>query len=209
MQDGSYRSDTFKNLHGDRQMFYRILVVLPLILLASCGGESSNDSADPDTGTTIATSSVTDASAAAGPITLTAADLDGFEKGIARETELVREAQQKSSAATTPAERGAAFQQTFETYTIPAAAPVTGLSAERYQLVRETIGIIMTTLDFQGKIDGPQSLDTSRADAAMKARLSSDPYASLDPASAEALKARIGRIAPIWIQYIGLTAVAG
>ena len=190
-------------------MRYRILVVLPLTLLVACGG--SDDSEAMDTGTTGATSSesVSDASAPAGPIALTAADLDGFEKGIARETELVREAQQKSSAATTPAERGTAFQQTFETYTIPAAAPVTGLSAERYQLVRETIGTILTTLDFQGKIDGPQSLDTSRADAAMKARLSSDPYASLDPASAEALKARIGRIAPMWIQYIGLTAVAG
>jgi hypothetical protein len=182
-----------------------------LFCVSACGGGSSDNSIASDTGTLGTTNVETTAGAAtsSGPITLTAADLDGFEKGIARETELVREAQQKSSAAATPAERGAAFQQTFETYTIPAAAPVTGLSAERYQLVRETIGTIMTTLDFQGKIDGPQSVDTSRADAAMKARLSSDPYASLDPASAEALKARIGRIAPIWIQYIGLTAVAG
>jgi hypothetical protein len=192
-------------------MRYRILVVLPLLLLASCGGESSNDSAALDSVAIGATSSESpsDAPGPTGPITLSVADIDGFEKGIARETELVREAQQKSSAATTPAERGTAFQQTFETYTIPAAAPVTGLSADRYKLVRETIGTIMTTLDFQGKIDGPQSLDTSRADAAMKARLSSDPYASLDPASAELLKARIGRIAPVWIQYIGLTAVGG
>jgi hypothetical protein len=192
-------------------MSYRILRLLPLFLLASCGGEGSNGSAAVDTGGTVVTSSgsVPNASAPTGPITLSAADLDGFEKGIARETELVREAQQKASTAATPADRGTAFQQTFETYTIPAAAPVTGLSAERYKLVRETIATIMTTLDFQGKIDGPQSLDPSRADAAMKARLSSDPYASLDAASASALKARIDRIAPVWIQYIGLTAVGG
>ena len=145
----------------------------------------------------------------AAPITLTDADIDGFEKGIARETELVKEASQKSASAKTPQERGEAIQAGFETNTIVAAAPVTGLSAERYKLVRETLSNIMTTLDFQGVIDGPQSVDTARADAAMKARLSSDPYRALDAGSAALLKSRMSRLVPVWLGYINLTALNG
>jgi hypothetical protein len=145
----------------------------------------------------------------AGPVTITAADLDAFEKGIARETELVREASDKARNAKTAQERGEAIQAGFETNTMVAAAPATGLSVERYKAVRETLGTLLTTLDFQGKIDGPQSLDTTRADAAMKARLASDPYAAIDPAGAAELKARLSRIVPLWVSYVNLTAVGG
>lgn len=184
------------------------------VLAISAAGCSPGDNSTADSAA-VASADVTpseDAASAAqpsGPIALSAADIEGFEKGIARETQLVREAQQRSSTATTPEARGEAMQATFETSTIPAAAPVTGLSPERYKLVRETISTIMTTLDFQGKIDGPQSVDTARAGADMKARLASDPYASLDPAGAAALQARLDRIAPLWIEYIRLTAVGG
>ena len=142
-------------------------------------------------------------------LTLSAADLDGFEKGIAREIELVREAADRASKATTPESRGEATQAGFETNTIPAAAPRTGLSRERYQIVRRTLSTILTTLDFQEKIDGPQSIDPATADAAMKARLAADPYSALDPASADAFKARLGRIVPVWVEYVTLTAVSG
>ena len=149
------------------------------------------------------------ASEPAAPITLTDADIDGFVKGIAREAELVKEASQKSASAKTPQERGEAIQAGFETNTIVAAAPVTGLSAERYKLVRETIARIMTTLDFQGVIDGPQSLDTANANAEMKARLASDPYSALDAGSAALLKSRLKEVTPAWLSYIDLTAVNG
>lgn len=144
-----------------------------------------------------------------GPITLTTADLDGFEKGLAREVELVRAASEKSRTATTPEERGEAIQAAFEDNTMKAAAPVTGLSAARYKLVRETLSTLLTTLDFQGKIDGPQSVDTANANAALKARLASDPYAAIDPAGAAEFKSRLNRIVPLWVQYVNMTAVAG
>ena len=172
----------------------------------ACSGDKTADTADTGLAATAAESSAGDAQVseeAAVPLTLTAADLDGFEKGIARETQLVKEAQERSRTATTPQARGEAIQATFEDNTISAAAPVTGLSPERYKLVRETLSKIMTTLDFQGKIDGPQSVDTARAGPDMKARLSSDPYAALDPAGAEALKARLDRITPVWVDYDG------
>ena len=190
----------------------RLTLTAATILAAiACGGDKSADTAD--TGMTPAGAEPANEGAptseASGPLTLTAADLEGFEKGITRETQLVKEAQERSRAATTPQARGEAIQAAFEDNTISAAAPVTGLSPERYKLVRETLSTIMTTLDFQGKIDGPQSVDTARAGPAMKARLSSDPYAALDPAGAEALKARLDRIVPVWVEYITLTAVGG
>ena len=184
--------------------------VLMMAVSTACSGDKGANTADTAAEVTIAPTDGAQADApAAEPLALSAADIEGFEKGIARETELVKEANERSRTAATPEARGEAIQATFEENTMTAAAPATGLSAERYKLVRETLSTIMTTLDFQGKIDGPQSVDTARAGPALKARLSSDPYAALDPAGAEALKARLDRIVPVWVQYIRLTAVGG
>ncbi|HMA21231.1 MAG TPA: hypothetical protein VKO87_10525 [Gemmatimonadaceae bacterium] len=147
------------------------------------------------------------ATEASGPIKLSAADLDGFEKGFAREIELVRAAAEQARTAKTPAERGKAIQAGWETATIPAAATVTGLSVERYRQVREAMTNLLRMLDFQGKIEGPMSIDTSRVDAEMKAKLASDPYLVFDASSAAAVKARMDRLAPLWVNYVNLTAV--
>jgi hypothetical protein len=186
-------------------------LVLIAILAACSGGDKESATTDTSSQEAADTESEENGASAesTGPITLTAADFDGFEKGIARETQLVREATATAASAATPQERGAAIQAGFEQNTMAAAAPVTGLSAERYKLVRETLSRILTTLDFQGKIEGPQSLDTSRADAATRERFRSDPYLELDSASAAELKSRMSRIAPLWIAYISLTALAG
>ena len=151
----------------------------------------------------------TEAAAPGGVLTVTAADLDGFEKGLARELELVRAANARSMKATTPAEGAAAREAMLPEKTIAEAAPVTGLSPERYRVVREKLHGILRTLDFQGKIDGPMSMDTTRASPEMRQMLASDAYAALDPAGAAALKARIDRIVPVWAEYVNLTAVAG
>lgn len=142
-------------------------------------------------------------------ISLTPADIDGFVKGISKETLLVREGEERANRATTAVERGNAIQSTFEENTMKGAVEASGLPLERYRMVRQTLSRLLTTLDFQGKIDGPQSVDTTLADSAMKARLASDPYSALDPASAELVKSRMTEIAPVWIQYITLTAKNG
>jgi hypothetical protein len=185
-------------------------VVAALLIVATACGGGDPELAISDPAAKVAANPVNTAQAnARAQLTLSAADLDGFEKGIARETQLVREATDRASKATTPEARGEAIQAGFETNTIPAAAPATGLSRERYQIVRSTLSTILTTLDFQEKIDGPQSIDPATADAAMKARLAADPYSALDPASADAFKARLGRIVPVWVEYVRLTAVGG
>ncbi|HVF40393.1 MAG TPA: hypothetical protein VM939_10865 [Gemmatimonadaceae bacterium] len=186
------------------------------LLLTACGND---DAATSDTtaastpssegSATTPIVSPTDAGATTGPLTITTADLDGFEKGLAREIELVKAAKDRASKATDAQARGEAIQAAFEQNTMAQAAPVTGLSPERYVLVRQRLHELIQTLDFQGKIEGPMSLDTARADAASKARLTSDPYAALDPAGAAALRSRLDRIVPKWVEYVNLTVAGG
>lgn len=171
-------------------------------VLACTSGDTKTSDAPSET-------PATPTPAAAATLSLTAADLDGFEKGIAHEIELVKQGQLRASRATTAVERGNAIQSTFEENTMAKAVEASGLPLERYRLVRQTLSRLLTTLDFQGRIDGPQSVDTAHADAEMKARLASDPYAALDPASAELLKGRLDHIAPLWIEYVNLTVVGG
>lgn len=142
-------------------------------------------------------------------ITLSAQDLDGFEKGLAEEIRLVKEGQLRAAKASTPTERGNAIQSTFEENTTKSAIPISGLSFERYHQVRDLMSRLLTTLDYQDKIPGPQSVDTARADSAMKARLHSDPYNEVDSASAALVKSRLDRIAPLWIEYVKLTVAGG
>jgi hypothetical protein len=75
--------------------------------------------------------------------------------------------------------------------------------------VREGVNRVFTTLDFQGKIDGPLSIDLERADPETKARVSGDAFADLPPEAAMALRARIDRLVPLWSEYKKLVAVAG
>jgi hypothetical protein len=93
--------------------------------------------------------------------------------------------------------------------TIAQGAEAAGLPVERYRSIRQTVVETFRTLDFQGKIDGPLSMDLSRADDATKQRLARDPFEALTPPSAAALRAHMDRLVPVWIEYVNLTAVAG
>ena len=139
----------------------------------------------------------------------TAADLDAWERGMKKEIELFKAAQARSAAAKTPEERAAAAQAGFETATAPEAARAIGADLQRYLQTRSTVDRVLETLDFQGKIPGPKELNLELASDEMKQRLSADPFADLDPASAAALKERMDRVTPIWIEYTELTAVSG
>lgn len=138
----------------------------------------------------------------------TDADLEAFERGLAKEIQLVRSAKARADAATTPEERGLAAQAQFEHQTAPEAARSIGVDPVRYEATRETVVRVLTTLDFQGKIDGPMELDKSRASPDMVARVEGDAYAGLPPASAAALQARLPRLVPLWKEYLSLTIVS-
>jgi hypothetical protein len=143
------------------------------------------------------------------PIELTSDNLSAYERGLKKEIEAVRVAQQRSGTATTAQERGEAIRASFEHATIPQGAAAAGLPLEQYRELRQTINGLFQTLDFQGRIDGPLSMDLSRADAATKERLARDAFADLSSGSAAALRAQMDRLVPVWIEYVSLTAVAG
>src|SRR5687767_3611733 len=178
-----------------------------LVLLAACGG--GEGSADSDTTASATDAASTTPTGGAASASFNAADIEAYERGLAKEIELVRAAQARARTATTPEERGAAMQAQWEDQTIPEGATAAGLSPERYREIRTAVHGVLQTLDFQGKIEGPLSMDTARADAETKARLARDAYADLDPASADALRARMLTVLPRWVQYVTLTAVAG
>jgi hypothetical protein len=180
--------------------------VLCCATIIACGGgdkpaDGSSSGATP--------SSTASADARATTRDLTAQDLDAYAKGLARETELVRAAQERARTATTPQARGEAQQAQWEDQTIPEGAKESGLSPERYREVRNTVNTTFQWLDFQGKIDGPMQLDTATAPPDMKARLARDPFDALTPASRAELQAQMNRLVPAWIEYVKLTAVAG
>ena len=190
----------------------RARAVLPAFLLtlgvSACSRDGGSENAAAGRGDTSAPSSTAGAQPS-GAVAFTEADLDAYERGLTKEIELVRAAQERQRTATTPEARGQAMQAQWEDQTIPEGARSAGLSPDRYRGVRETVGRVLQTLDFQGKIDGPMSMDTTRATPEMRQRLASDPFAELPPASAAALRARMDRLVPLWVQYVRLTAVAG
>jgi hypothetical protein len=142
-------------------------------------------------------------------VTFTEADLDQLERGLRSEIDAVKAAQKKATSATTAQERGQAIQAQWETATIPVGATASGLPEQRYRDIREKVDRVLTILDFQGKIDGPLSIDLERADAVTKARVAGDAFAELPSQAAAALRARMDRLVPVWIEYKKLVAVAG
>ena len=171
-----------------------------VLFAAACGGGNPG----PET-----TASVPAAQAGAGQVTFTVADLDQFERGLSREIEAVKAAQKRVAEATTPQARGEAMQAQFETATMRLGAEAAGLAVARYGEIRERVDRVLTTLDFQDKIPGPMSIDLSRADPETKKRVAGDAFADLPADAAAALRARMDRLVPIWIEYKKLVAVAG
>lgn len=182
-----------------------VIGVALLSLFVGCG--NGNDKADATA--PAGSSSAPSTSASPQTLELNGDMLGAYERGMRKEIEVVRAAQRRSSEAKTAQERGEAIQASFEDATIPQGAQAAGLDVDRYRTLRETVSGVFRTLDIQGKIDGPISMDMSRVDEATKQRLSRDPFADLAPASADSLRNQMDRLVPIWIEYTKLTAVAG
>jgi len=183
------------------------LACLAALLLAACGpgGERTTSArADQPFPTAAPGGHPSDASFA-----FTASDLDALEKGLAKETELVLDAREREKSARVPDERAAAVRDQWKTSTAPKAAAAIGADPARYLATRRAVDRVLETLDLQGKIRGRGKANPEPAAAEPKARLESDPFSDLPPASAEALKSHLDRIVPLWIRYTTLTAANG
>ena len=184
----------------------RPTLLLPLLIAAvACAGSGEEEAAADRAASPPASADAAAAPAAA----VTAADVEAYARGLGREIEVIRAARERVRTATTPAERGAAIQAQFAPQTMPEGAAAAGVPAPRYEQIRETLGQVLQTLDFQGKIDGPLQLDTTRVGEDARRRMRSDPLAELPAASAAAIRERLPRLAPLWAEYMRLTAVGG
>jgi len=179
--------------------------------IAACSGDSktSDQPAAEPTPSSVSGTEPTAAGASEQAAELSPTDLEAYAKGLAKETELVRAAQERGRTAATPEERGAAQQAQWDDATIPEGAKAAGLPVDRYRAVHATVHRTFRWLDFQGKIDGPMQLDTLSATPEMKARLARDPFDELTPPSRAALQGMMDRLVPPWIEYVKLTAVGG
>ena len=188
-------------------------VAVVLLSLAGCGASESSVASGSEipagTSATAAAEQPASDRAEAGPIDFSEADLDLYERAFVKEVELVRAAGERARNAATPAERGEAMQAQWDDHSIPAASKAAGVPEERYRHTRGAVHEVFKTLDFQGKIDGPMSIDLSRVSGEMKAKLEKDPFDTLTPSAAAALRARMDRLVPVWIDYVRMTAVAG
>ena len=198
-----------------RFRFGILLLGFVLTLPAACRREAetagTSDASVPESGAA-ATGEPAAAATGAEPSAaaeLSAADVDAFERGFAKEIEVVKAAQQRAGSATTPEERAKAMQAQWEDQTAPEGARAAGLAPERYRAVRDTVTRVLETLDFQGKIEGPKSIDLERSAPEMRARVAGDAYDGLSQGTASAIRARMDRLVPLWVEYVNLTAVAG
>lgn len=191
-------------------MTHRLSIVLLALVIAACGGgdAGSSDTAAAPPAADAAVNANADPTANASAA-VTPADVEPFERGLRKEIEAVRAARARQASATTPAERGAAMQAQFETATAAEGAKAAGMDEARYGQVRQAMVQLLRTLDMQGKIEGPVSLDTTRVSPEQRRVLTDDPYAALAPATADAVRARLASLAAAWKEYIELTAVGG
>ncbi|HXG72000.1 MAG TPA: hypothetical protein VNJ04_15430 [Gemmatimonadaceae bacterium] len=137
------------------------------------------------------------------------ADLNSFITALGKETEILRAGQERQRTAATPQQRVDALQMMREEARIPEAARAAGMSVDRYTAVRSTIIPMLQTLDFQGKMKGPMTMDTTRVGEETRARLRGDAMAGLPAASRNALTASLSRIEAIWGDYMALATQGG
>lgn len=97
-----------------------LIGAIAIVSILACSKTDNDAKQTSSTEATSQTSSVA-------PLSLTAADFDGFEKGIKQEIALVKDANHRASTATSPGERGNAIQSAFEENTIAGAVAASGL----------------------------------------------------------------------------------
>lgn len=182
-----------------------VAVVLAIAITAvTCSGKPDRDEAMPapaaatgTDGSGVAAAAAGDSAGARGAIELTPALLQAYAKGLRKEVEIIR----RPGRGTHYGVKVSKFGEEG-----PEVAAAAGLSIEEYQAVQEVVGRIFTTLNFQGKIGPPRSIDMAEADPVWKARLEGDPFDELSPSSARALRDHMDILVPPWSEIVGMTA---
>ena len=82
------------------------------------------------------------------------------------------------------------------------------MTVDEYRAVDRQVNPVFTILNFKGEIGPPRSIDLEAAPE-WKEKLEGDPFATLTPESAAALRRHMDTLVPLWSDVVGLTAQHG
>ena len=173
-----------------------------VLLLALATGCTPADDAEPTA--TAADSPPAAGTAAAGdaqPTALTDASLEAYARALAKQAEIIRR----------PG-RGTHFGVTISAYDSDGESgevlEAAGMTVDEYRAVDRQVNPVFTILNFKGEIGPPRSIDLEAAPE-WKEKLEGDPFATLTPESAAALRRHMDTLVPLWSDVVGLTAQHG
>lgn len=178
------------------------LAALFVVALATTACAPSADDEAATATTPSAPSNTTNAKeSAARPTVLTDANLDAYGRALAKQAEIIRR----------PG-RGTHYGVTMSAYDLDGEAgevlEAAGMTIDEYRAVEQQVEPVFTVLNFKGEIGPPRSIDLEAAPE-WKAKLEGDPFATLPPESAAALRRSMDTLVPLWSDVIGLTAQHG
>lgn len=159
-------------------------LAMSVVLATGCSG-SANDEMSADSSATATDSSASTASTATSstPTTaasLTAEDIDRWQKGMDGELEAVKKASEQLKAAKNGNDSLTAIASTNDMSTRDAGAQAAGVDGERYQLIRSTLsGVVGQMAPLENE------MDVSKLPAAAVAELKKGREESLATATAE------------------------
>jgi hypothetical protein len=136
-------------------------------------------------------------------VAFTAADVDAFQRGFKEELPYLHKPPKTAS------NRFGDVTEEAQQAAMGVGAKAAGLDLNRYRQLHDVILNVLRTLDIQGKIPGPVQVDMSRVSPEQRKQLERDPFVDLPGPSATALREKVGQLAPMWVEYINMTAVAG
>ncbi|MGY0612178.1 MULTISPECIES: hypothetical protein [unclassified Luteimonas] len=136
------------------------------------------------------------------PLVLTDAVLERYARGLVKEAEIIRRPGRGThyGVTVTGSVSGGESGEVLE---------AAGMTARQYLEVRTLVDPVFTTLNFQGKIGPPRSIDLDAASPEFRQRMASDPLDQLPPESADVLRRNMDRLVPLWSDIVGLTAQHG
>jgi hypothetical protein len=192
--------------------------------LAACGGGSEPEAAGgaaapaeaPDAAPSTAREPTPPPSTAAADASLQRDEIDAYVRGMQKEIELLRAAGEKvkqaRAAKDEQAELSAITGMAMGDFDTPSAAAA-GLPVPRWQEVKRKVAAVIGGVDTRAQMQGmvgstegltPEQVAEHQRNAEALLASIPDPYAGLEPAVVEALKARHDELARLNAESIGL-----
>jgi hypothetical protein len=135
---------------------------------------------------------------------LQADDLDAYAKGMQKEIEMRQEASDRAAKAKAANDQTAEVSALAELTSVDvtrAGAQAAGVDPARYDTIKNTVDHVLGAVDMNAMM-------AKMGDAAQAQKLHSDPYASLDPSLAAALKSRQDELGKLRAQNMAILANA-